>query len=120
MDRLISLGIGVEGAENWINVFQDISELARNLAEVHPYVNVTATRIGVDDDVVDEPEELYHDENTLIKVYGALEGEGVPHYTAVNLVNAMQNAGILFRERPRSIREGDDRDNTVDTGSTTS
>lgn len=42
--------------------------------------------------------EVTHDENTLTKVYGALDGF-LDSDRIVEAVNEMQNAGILFRER---------------------
>lgn len=40
-----------------------------------------------------------HDEDTLRKVYDALTAEGYETTEVTDMVNAMQNAGILFRER---------------------
>ena len=44
--------------------------------------------------------EVFH-ENTLTKVYDALERSGLTHWKAVEAVREMQNEGILFRERTR-------------------
>ena len=43
--------------------------------------------------------ELFYDEETLAKVYDALAEAGVVGVQATDAVNAMQNKGILFRER---------------------
>lgn len=103
MDRLISLSVGTEGAEDYFSTFQDVSELARNMGAVHNYVNVTAS--AVDAPVDDAPEELYHDENTINKVRQALwaalasKTEDIPASILDDMINSMQNVGILFRER---------------------
>jgi hypothetical protein len=44
-----------------------------------------------------EPGE-YHDEDTLHKVYGAMVRNGVNGDEAQEIINSMQNAGLLFRE----------------------
>lgn len=43
--------------------------------------------------------EEFYDENTLNKVHHVLMGEGFSDLSANKLVNALLNAGILFRER---------------------
>lgn len=45
------------------------------------------------------PENLYNDEDTLTKVYAGLLAAGLSEQAATDAVNAMQNRGILFRER---------------------
>lgn len=45
------------------------------------------------------PPKLSYDEETLHKVYQALRGRGLSETTVDDCVNAMQNEGILFRER---------------------
>ena len=47
------------------------------------------------------PDPLHYDEQTLFKVRHALVSGGVTDAQALDLITAMQNAGILFRERPR-------------------
>lgn len=42
--------------------------------------------------------ELKHDEGTMQKVFVALSDQGLSEKQIVNAVNAMQNAGIYFRE----------------------
>jgi hypothetical protein len=109
MDRMISLSIGTVGAEEWMQVFQDISELARGLGSDR-YVSVSSTPI---DDIPEDPpeteDELYYDEFTLGKVRAALlEAAGPYGHSEMyvdDLIHAMQNAGILFRERPKSKEE---------------
>ena len=42
--------------------------------------------------------ELKHDEETMQKVFKALGDQGLSEAQIINSVNAMQNAGIYFRE----------------------
>jgi hypothetical protein len=54
-------------------------------------------------DYVDQPDEGfpgdYHDDKTLFKVLTAMEAAGFDRYMAIEAIQQMQNAGILFRER---------------------
>lgn len=49
--------------------------------------------------MVEEKEDLHHDENTLRKVYEGLLKAGIFGQQAVDVVSEIQNQGILFRER---------------------
>lgn len=108
MDRLVSLSVGVEDVEDYVRTFQHISELAMNLGENHTYVSVSASVVGEPDGEPEEApsENLHYDEDTLVKVRQALTEAAGPyghgeHYVD-DLIHAMQNAGILFRERPKN------------------
>lgn len=61
-----------------------------------------ADRIEKEAGIVNNHE--YHDEDTLRKVYEALMAEGIYGQKATDLVSAMQNRGILFRERKAGVR----------------
>lgn len=50
-----------------------------------------------------QPERVVHDDQTLGKVYFALAAAGVTGQLAMDAVNEMQNAGILFRETARNL-----------------
>lgn len=95
-NRFVSLSVGTEGSEDFFQTFQDLSELAANLGQSHKYVSVSAGAIDEDEP---EPEQLYFDENTLFKVSKVLMDLGVSSELAADIVNGIQNAGILFRER---------------------
>lgn len=45
-----------------------------------------------------------YNEDTLRKVYAALMHEGIYGQKALDVVSAIQNEGILFRERKAGIR----------------
>jgi len=107
MDRMISLGVGTDGDEDYFSTFQDISELARNLGATHNYVNVTASVVGSDESP-DEHDELYHDEQTMFTVRRAIAialKSDVNDANVLDVINELHNAGILFRERPNSRGE---------------
>lgn len=101
MDHMISLSVGTQGPENFGRVFQDLSELARNLNEAHSFVSVSASAVGEDPDDVDycNREHLRHDDNTLLKVREALARVGLTDSVIEGCIADMQNNGILFRER---------------------
>lgn len=46
----------------------------------------------------------FHDEGTLRKVYEALLKEGIFGQKATDVVSAIQNEGILFREPVKGVR----------------
>lgn len=105
MDRLISLTVGTKEAEEWFRTFQEISELGANLGASHHYVSVSSTDLGSDKEPdEDDLEQTYHDDNTMRKVRVAV-GRAVLVHTDANadlvtdIINEIQNAGILFRER---------------------
>lgn len=47
----------------------------------------------------------FFDEDTLRKVYEALLENGIYGQQALDIINTMQNKGILFRERKPGVRE---------------
>lgn len=115
--RLLTLGVATESEEDYFATFQDISELGRNLAVGHDYVNVTARILqpGPNDPPnaesvsIDPPAGLYHDEQTMITVrrrigLGIRMTPNMDDTDAVvkNVIRELSNAGILFRERPNS------------------
>lgn len=99
MHRLISLTVGTFGAEDYASAFMDIGELAGALGSQHDYVSVSAQVVN-DDEPEPEHERLHHDENTLNKVRKALMEHGLSSDLMTSAITDMQNAGILFRERP--------------------
>lgn len=106
ISRLVSLSVGTETAEEYVHVFQDISELARNLMVSYKYVTVSANIIDTEDDKPEgDPDGLYYDDKTLDKVRRALwavlanKSEGLPASVITDMITEMQNEGIFFRER---------------------
>lgn len=107
MDRLVSLSVGTTGTEDYMRIFQDVSELARNMVDTHEYVNVSASVVGSFDEDEQEccdHEHLHYNEKTLQKVRKVLTTSLAPfgfdaQEDIGSLICAMQDAGILFRER---------------------
>lgn len=106
MERLVSLSVGTTGAEDFFSTYQDMSELAANLGVNHDYVSVTATLVNNDEED-DAPEELYHDEFTLLKAKRAIMEIGLSTRSAEDIINHLQNAGLLIRELPPHKRKAD-------------
>lgn len=51
------------------------------------------------DDSFDPITSVRYDERTLFKVHRALMDSGLDYQAAIDAINNLQNAGILFRER---------------------
>jgi hypothetical protein len=102
--RMTSLSVISEGAEEGFRLHQDLSELAGNLGAVHEHVSVSTSWLSEDDGPLGDPEGLHYDEYTLLKVYQAIHKifPGLSQQAATGLITEIQNAGILFRERPKS------------------
>lgn len=108
IDRIISVSVGISGAEDYASTFMDIVELVRGLGPTHDYVNVSAQVVGEPDNeppVDEDVERLYHGEDTLFKINEVLLDRGFSEKTVTEIINTLQNAGILFRERPKSKGE---------------
>jgi hypothetical protein len=96
-NRLISLTVGTQEAEEWFRTFQEISELAANLGASHHYVSVSS--IDPEEQSEEDYEDLYYDEKTLEKVGRVLLNHGIDLERIPSVLSEMKNAGILFRER---------------------
>jgi hypothetical protein len=121
MDRIISLSVGTDGVEDYASTFADVAELGKALGSNHSYLNVSAQFVadGTDEDPEPEVEEdiignkLYFDESTMITVKRAICKGLLDNHIDVTpsgrivteIVNALQNEGILFRTRPTSRDE---------------
>jgi hypothetical protein len=113
--RHINLGITTNGAEEHFRLHQDLSELARQpRAESHEYVTVSTIEITEsDEEIKGDPEGLYYDEYTILKVRQAIMNSVAKNLpgvvssyeeldsVAMEAINELQNEGLLFRERPK-------------------
>lgn len=78
---------------------QAISQLTKALEQI----NKTIAKKGEGTvNVYVASEEETHDDETLFKVYRVLQEQGFTTQSATMLVGALQNEGILFRERRSS------------------
>ena len=93
---MINLTVGVP-QNQWQRVWEGFESFAQSTREVEtpPYISLTSTLV---EGVTEDGEEFY-DEGTLLRVYEALRRIPMPEKVAREAVTAMQNAGILFRER---------------------
>lgn len=96
-----SVGINVLTSDNVLaqDAYEQFAELAAGLRPTfYDHVSVYSTDAGEDDEEYIPETLVRHDENTLVKVLAALKGVLNPDDAGLALA-AMQNAGILFRER---------------------
>lgn len=105
MDRMISLTVGTVGVEQYLETFERMSSMTLDFAEGHGYVSLSAQEVDNEAEPELPPENLHYDENTLVKVRNVLfeavgpYGHGDSYVD--DLMHALQNAGILFRERSK-------------------
>ena len=99
--RIISLSV-TPAEEDQEFVYNAITYAAVQVGRDCPNSNVMFSAHSYDEDeIVDPIEDVYYDEDTLAKVREALRSVGMSHLMADDAVLALQNAGILFRERKR-------------------
>lgn len=95
--HMITLTVGVKDPNDWDYIYDSFGRTARELGPQYPYVSVSSSQT----DDLENIEELYHDDMTLQKVYDALLPCVADSNRAKEVINELQNAGILFRERTR-------------------
>jgi hypothetical protein len=93
---MINLTAGVTSA-NWQRTWEGFESFAKTIREVEEpsYLSLTSTLVQ---GVTEDGEEFYN-EGTLLRVFEALRRMPMPEKVAREAITAMQNAGILFRER---------------------
>lgn len=105
--RSIHLNAQLDGAAPWIQGFATLAEAADKLDQIEgvTFVTMGASRVQ-DEELLENTFEgaLHYDEDTLKKVFAAIQdvlSHQTPdaHELAVSVLNNLQNAGILFRER---------------------
>lgn len=101
--RMISLTVGCRETDESKNTFELLSQITAELAMTHHYATISSFEPSDEDDgpvcEFDNHEDLYHDDNTLTKVWLVLRDQGVPTERAQNIINDLHNIGILIRER---------------------
>lgn len=103
MTHLLSVTVATDDSEDWTRVWERLNEVAQELGSRHPSATVSSHLI--DDNYTDEE---YFDEYTMLKVMDALDGVGYNEYSVRSIINALLEAGILFRERgPREANRSD-------------
>lgn len=97
--HMIGMTIGVSDPDDWSVVWNEVNGIAGAIGKTRPNVSVTSYVIGESEDT--EPGEFYN-EGTLLKVFTALRKTPMTEKAVMDAIAAMQNAGILFRERRSS------------------
>lgn len=95
----INLYVTTGTPEKWDEAFSKLTNLARSMGPDFPSVSVSSVDTSILDDDSDVADDLYYDDNTLRKVYTALETIDLRNIVIEDIVNAILNAGIVFRER---------------------
>lgn len=95
----VSLTVRTKEADEWTYIHNYMSRLAAEWGPHHEQVSVSSVMLNDDGTKMVEDPTGYHSEDTLNKVYNALAKVGLTPQQITEAVFAMQNAGILFRER---------------------
>lgn len=102
--HLISLTVGTNTKEQWLQVIDLCNAMASSLNDFS-YVNVSSV---LNDDAEESIQDgLRFDDNTMFKVYDVIKAAlpmnhvvaGEDSTLARDIIDAIQNAGIVFRER---------------------
>lgn len=94
---LVSLtATGFKGV-NSSGLFQSFSQTALDVSHIAESV-IVSMYPDYDSDEEEEVREEYHDELTMHKVRHAILSVGLSEATVADVINALENAGILFRE----------------------
>lgn len=95
-DFIVTLSIMAVSVEQADRIFSAQAALAMELS--HDSISATVSKHSYDDEPTDESNE-YFDEGTMFKVIKAITDQHFTHEVAMEMITALQNAGILFRER---------------------
>jgi len=98
--HLISLDVGVDTTDKYDSVLEVMADTAKTLEGSDlPYIKLSS---AISDESVDDSvgvDETRITENTMYMVYQALKENGHTDEQVSNIITAIQNKGILFRER---------------------
>ena len=109
--KIVTLSMTLPGfdVENVAKAHEAMSQVALDFAHLTEAANVSM--YDYDEAETGFVDETYHSEDTLFKAVNAMVDSGLSFEVAREAIRSMQNAGILFRERPlsREIVWDDDR-----------
>lgn len=97
----LSLYVNTATPEQFNTVFDRLTLQAKALGDEYPYVGVSSHLMG-DDVELESDDALIYDEDTMRKVHDAIFhviGGTRDNPTITDIINQMQDYGILFRER---------------------
>jgi len=101
MSHNVSLNLVTKTEKGWLTAFNLLSTFSMGIAEMVEFsqISVSSVELGLSDESEDlEEVEEFHDENTMKKVYDAFKVHGFNDDEATEIINTLQNSGILFRE----------------------
>lgn len=98
----ISVNAIVEGTDKADSLYWSLCALTREMRKNHDYINVSSSLLD-DDEVTEQPAE-YADMDTMNKVRAAVKYAVLHHQGNIDkdidqIIQSLQNYGILFRER---------------------
>jgi hypothetical protein len=96
MTHMITLTVGINDPEDWGTVYDTMCQISSEMGREYPYVSVSSAL--TDDDVLEE-QDITFNEGTMFKVRHALLSSSLSTDEVNDVVNAMQNDGLVFRER---------------------
>jgi hypothetical protein len=99
MQHMVGLYVRTDGQEDFAKTFQLFSNMALDVGEDHEHVTLSSHQMLDSEPDGYEYEEVRYNEQTMVKVRDAIRVEGLKERVVDDIVNRLQNAGILFRER---------------------
>jgi len=97
MKHTVSLTLCTKDTPERHAAFRILSGLAQEIQ--YKFEGCTLSAYEIKDDEERSPGDEWYDDYTLLKVVHAMREAGISDQQAEDAITAMQNAGILFRER---------------------
>jgi hypothetical protein len=103
--RNIGFNVATKTTEEWLRTFRHVSALACDFGARDQYVSIWSSATDDEVDAGDVGEVTTYDDHTLRKVREAITKAASPYGIDSaapiidDILNELQNAGILFRER---------------------
>lgn len=100
IEHTVTLTVTTKDRDEWLHAWNFLSQAANNLNE---NVVVSSHEVPTDEEIQNQRHyfetDIYYDENTVLKVYLALMEMGLDSEKTTEIIQTLQNNGILFRER---------------------
>lgn len=104
MPSSISMYVTPKDEEKTAAIFDRFTTMSAELRSLCSSISVNSNSWIEDEDLKTDAEgELYHDEQTLVKVAAGIRQAlpNCPYNTVQNIINGIMNEGVLFREIQR-------------------
>lgn len=95
MTHTVTLTLVTKNEKDWSSAFSLLSTVAFDTAGRFQQVSVNS----YDNEDIVESEPTTYTEDTMMKVHDSLRSSGLDEDRITDIVTALQNAGLLFRER---------------------